>query len=198
MKQVLIIHGGDSFDSYKQYLESLKSRMIDYERIKYHTNWRTWIAEKMPEVDVLLPTFPNSSNAVYDEWKIFFEKIVPFLGDDVQLVGHSLGAMFLAKYLHSHVLPIKARRIILLAAQHDNVHEVEVGDIGSFKVESAEGVEQSTDEVHLFHSHDDPVVPYESLKHIKTNLPTATVHSFSDRGHFLDPTFPELLELLQK
>ncbi len=32
MKQVIMIHGGDSFSSYKTYLDSLKTKDLDYER----------------------------------------------------------------------------------------------------------------------------------------------------------------------
>lgn len=195
MKQVVIIHGGDSFSSYDAYLTALKTRDVDYDRLKYHQRWREWIAVQLPNDDVLLPTFPNGSNANYDEWAIYFKKLIPFLQDGYVLVGHSLGAMFLAKYLHEHILPSKARRIILVAAQHGMQ---EGDDVGSFAVTSASGVEQSTDEVHLFHSEDDPVVPYTSLSHMAADIPTATIHTYTDRGHFNDTTFPEILALLQQ
>lgn len=195
MKQILLIHGGESFNSYDTYINNLKAAAIDYERLKPQKKWKLWIAEQMPEADVLLPTFPNGYNAVYEEWKIYFEKLLPFLNDDVQLVGHSLGAMFLAKYLNSHALEHKVRRLILIAGLHSNDS---VGDSGSFVVESAVNVHKSAEEIHLFHSKDDPVVPFTELAKFQADLPHAVSHIFEDRGHFNDETFPELLEILRQ
>lgn len=195
MKQVLLIHGGDSYGSYDAYIDELKSSAIDYERLKPQQRWKSWVAEQMPEADVLLPSFPNSSNAVYEEWKIYFEKLLPFLRDDVQLVGHSLGAMFLAKYLNAHALTPKVRRVILIAGAYD---EELMGDSGSFVVGSAVNVPKSAEEVHLFHSEDDPVVPFAELAKFQADMPEAIVHTFSNRAHFNDATFPELLELLKR
>lgn len=195
MKQILLIHGGHSFSSYDAYLANLNTSEIAYERLKPQKKWKPWIAEQMPYADVLLPTFPNGYNAVYDEWKICFEKIMPLLGDDVQLVGHSLGAMFLAKYLNDHVLPNPVRRLVLISG---GWNDESVEDLGSFKVTSAKEVAKSAEEIHLFHSKDDPAVPFAELAKFQADLPNAISHVFEDRGHFNDETFPELLEILRQ
>lgn len=190
-----MIHGGDSFSSYKTYLDSLKTKELDYERLKPQKKWKSWVADQMPDADVLLPTLPNGYNAVYDEWCIYFEKLIPFFKDDVRLVGHSLGAMFLTKYLHNHHLPHKVSQLILVAGQYGK----RAGDdLGSFIVSSAKNIDQSAEEIHLFYSKDDPVVDYASIHDYHADLPEAILHSFSDKGHFLDPEFPELLAVLQQ
>jgi hypothetical protein len=173
-------------------MDALRTREIHYDRLKYSPRWREWIAQQLPHDDVLLPTMPNGFNAQYEEWKIYFEKMLPFLHDDFTLVGHSLGAMFLAKYFEEKRLPKKARRIILIAGRHGGP----VGENGSFHVTSSARLPQNSHEVHLFHSMDDPIVPYEDMAKFKSDMPQAVVHSFTDHGHFNDPTFPEMLELL--
>jgi hypothetical protein len=50
---------------------------------------------------------PNPMNARYNEWKILFKKIVLLLDDNVILIGHSLGAIFLVKYLSENKFPKK-------------------------------------------------------------------------------------------
>ena len=193
MKQILIIHGGDSFSSYDAYIRSLRSLEISYDRLRPQKKWKTWLAEQLPEADVLLPTFPNGSNAVYDEWVIYFEKLLPFLNDEVYLIGHSLGAMFLAKYLNEAPLNKPVKKLLLVAGGYD---DESMEDLGSFKVTSAKNLPQSADEIHLFHSKDDPVVPYSELAKFQADLPDAIIHSFENRGHFLDESFPELLAIL--
>lgn len=193
MKQILIIHGGDSFSSYDAYVRSLRSLEISYDRLRPQKKWKTWLVEQLPEADVLLPTFPNGSNAVYDEWVIYFEKLLPFLHDEVYLIGHSLGAMFLAKYLNEAPLNKPVKKLLLVAGGYD---DESMEDLGSFKVTSAKNLPQSADEIHLFHSEDDPVVPYSELAKFQADLPDAIIHSFENRGHFLDESFPELLAIL--
>lgn len=193
-KQVLIIHGGSSFSSYDEYLTNLRQSEITYERITYDRDWRDGLAEALPDADILTPTMPNAANAQFDEWSIKFEKIIPLLGDDVTLIGYSLGAMFLAKYLHSTPLDQPVKQLILLGAGYDE----DVEDYGQFKVTSATGIERSADEIHIMHSKDDFVVPYEALDKYARDVPTATIHRFIDKNHFLDEDFPELLELLKQ
>ena len=194
MKQVLILHGGSSFSSYDTYRDALEQKQIEYERLFYRKRWREWIAEHMTEADVLLPTMPNGDNAHFDEWSIYFEKLLPFFGDEVQLVGHSLGAMFLAKYLQKKPLAKKVQRIVLIAPAYDDTTNE---DSGSFLVTAATRLPESAHDIHLFHSQDDPVVSYAELAKFQSDLPSAIVHSFEDRGHFIDSEFPELLELIR-
>jgi predicted alpha/beta hydrolase family esterase len=195
MKQVVIIHGGSSFNSYESYIANLKTKPVDYERLKPHQKWKQWIAEQMPEADVLLPTLPNGYNASYNEWKIYFEKLLPFLNTDVRLVGHSLGAMFLAVYLNETALPQPVRQLILISGGYNDESTEE---LGSFKVTSAKNLTRSAQEIHLFHSKDDTVVPFGELAKFQTDIPKAVSHIFTDRGHFNDATFPELLDILKQ
>ncbi len=195
MKQIWLIHGGHSFNSYQRYLEDLKNSKINYDRIKLpNKKWRDWLVNQLPEADVLSPSMPNSGNANFDEWKIYFEKLIPFFSEDTRLVGHSLGAMFLAKYLNDHPLPQKVQQIILISGAYDDETSE---DCGSFKVTSAKNLPKSSDEIHLFHSEDDPLVPFAELAKFQKDLPNATSHILKDRGHFLDPEFPEILEILK-
>ncbi len=195
MKQIFIIHGGQSFSSYSAYISNLKSKSIEYECLKYSQRWREWIAQNMPRADVLLPNMPSSDNAQYEEWKIYFEKMIPFFRKDVQLVGHSLGAMFLAKYLQNYPLSHPLRRLILIAGVYDKKVS---GESNSFLPLKTDRLYLSAQEIHLFHSEDDQVVPYTELAKFQADLPSAITHSFIDRGHFIDPTFPELLKILKQ
>lgn len=195
MKQVLIIHGGSSYNSYDSYRSALAAQTLSYDRLLKSQKWRDWLADELHDTAVLLPDFPNKQNAVYDEWCIFFEKLVPFLSSDTQLVGYSLGAMFLARYLNETILPIHLDRIILVSPCYN---DESLEDLGSFKINSAKGVERSAREVHFFHSQDDPISPFTELQKFQKDIPSAISHIFTDRNHFFQPTFPELRDLINK
>ena len=83
MKQIVIVHGGSSFNSYENYLNNLKNSQLHYERLLWAQKWRDWLAQEIVDADVLLPDFPNKQNAQYKEWKIYFEKLLSLLGNDI-------------------------------------------------------------------------------------------------------------------
>ncbi len=192
MTQVFFFHGGDSFNSYEEYLEDLKKKEIDYQRLFKKGRWSQNLAKNLPGVDVLYPSMPNSSNAKYDEWKILFEKLVPFFGDDVRLVGHSLGAMFLAKYLQENPLNKKVQQMHLVAGGFSGL------EYGSFALNSCDKLFDSAEEIFIYHSEDDFVVPFSEFAYFKRELPGAVFCEFKDRNHFLDEDFPEILDNLKK
>jgi len=104
-KQIVIIHGAESFKTYEDYLFSLRNEEISLENLKLHKRWRDTLALELGDgYEVLTPRMPNSTDARYKEWKIWFDKITEFIDDEVVLVGHSMGGIFLAKYLSENIL----------------------------------------------------------------------------------------------
>src|SRR3989338_2804562 len=104
--QVVVIHGGDAFSTHEEYLRFLKDFPLTIERVRPKRDWKSFLPEVLgEEYDVLAPIMPNKTNAQFSEWCLWFEKMFPFLEDDVILVGHSLGGMFLAKYLTEYTFP---------------------------------------------------------------------------------------------
>ncbi|EKE20592.1 MAG: hypothetical protein ACD_7C00516G0001 [uncultured bacterium] len=112
----------------------------------------------------------------------------------VILIGHSQGGIFLAKYLSENNYPKKIGAIMLVAPVYNNTPEV-----GSFKIEkSLNNISTQCEEIHIFHSKDDFVVPFSEMEEYKKELPNAKFHIFEDRGHFLQETFPEIIEEIKK
>lgn len=195
MKQIIVIHGGTTFPSYEDYRHDLELSQLSYERLLASTDWKSTLKPAFSDDDVLLPQMPNKQNAQYDEWAITFQKIIPFFKEDVVLIGHSLGAIFLAKYLHEHPLSAPVSKLILVAAPYDD----ETGEsLGNFKLDSAIGIEAAAKEVHFFFSLDDPIVPITEKPKYQRDAPTAEFHTFSDRQHFWQETLPELIDLIKK
>jgi len=194
-KQIIVIHGGDTFDTYEDYMEFLKDREIDFE--EYRTSkigWKKTLGGELgSEYEVITPTMPNKMNAQYAEWKIWFEKFIPHLEPEIMLLGHSLGGTFLAKYLSEDCFPKTIRATFLIAPAFDAVDaDYSMGDF--IVPESFDLFAKQGGRIFLYGSTDDPVVPPADLGKFSAKLPEATVRRFTDRGHFNQESFPELVE----
>ncbi|HEY4528551.1 MAG TPA: alpha/beta hydrolase [Candidatus Paceibacterota bacterium] len=191
-KQIVVIHGGDTFETYEQYLNFLKNYEINIEKYKTDIDdWKPWLRKILKdEYEVILPVMPNKFNAQYEEWKLWFEKFTPFINDEVILIGHSLGAAFLAKYLSENEFPRKIKAVMLVGAVYDK--DCEGYPLLSFAL--PDKLNLQTSNAMIYHSKDDPVVPFRALEQYQKALPNAQIRIFEDRKHLNQPEFLELLE----
>lgn len=198
MRQVVVIHGGHTFDTYEAYMQYLKEYTVESLDYYRKVGWKGVLQEQLGEAyDVVMPSMPCKQNAKYTEWTIWFEKLLPLLTYDVVLVGHSLGGIFLAKYLAEHTVAYTIRATFLIAAPYDvDANEESLADFvlpGNLSGFAAQG-----GSIFLYQSSDDPVVPCASVSQYEAMLPQATVRMFQDRGHFNQETFPELVDDIKK
>lgn len=196
MQQIVIIHGGTTFQDYDEYLKSLSEKKLDIDRFVYKPKWKELLQDNLgSDYQVLLPSMPNSTNAQYSEWKLWFEHISSLFTDNCILVGHSLGAIFLAKYLSENSLPIKVKATILIAAPYD---DESVEDLTDFKITklSQQLIDQAGRLV-FFNGEDDPVISIHDLQKYQKQLPGAEFNILSAPDHFVRADFPELTSLLK-
>jgi predicted alpha/beta hydrolase family esterase len=194
--QLVILHGGMVYESHEKYLEALRMMPVDASYFVRHKKWKDWIDEQLREAyEIFRPEMPQPRNAQYEEWSIWFERMIPFLRDGVVLVGHSLGGIFLAKYLSQHDLPMNIKATVLVAAPFN---DESIESLGSFCIQgSLERFAKQGGAIHLWFSTDDPVVSFEEYHRYKHALPSAQEKTFTDRGHFSLETFPELESFLR-
>lgn len=192
IQQLVLIHGGNTFNKYESYLQHLND--LEYDPYIQNIKWKDILSSDLGDAfDVIQPKMPNSQNAKYLEWNIWFEKIIPFMRTEITLVGHSLGGIFLAKYLSENTLPIKIKSLHLIAAPFDDKDcDYEMADF--VLMDSLKNIELQCSNIHLYHSEDDFVVPFVDLQKYVNALPSATAHIFKNRNHFLIESFPELLD----
>lgn len=193
MTQVIVLHGGDSFSSHGAYLAFLRDFTIEnLDYLKRKPDWKARLPEVLgSEYEVLAPQMPNKWNARYTEWKLWFEKFLPFFNDGIILVGHSLGASFLTRYLAENDFPVRIKATLLVAG----VYSLDVeGMTEEFTAPvSLDRFAKQSGNIFLYHSEDDPVVPFSELAKYQVALPSAIARTFTDRQHFNQETFPELL-----
>jgi uncharacterized protein len=196
MNQCIIIHGGEAFDSEEQYYTFLENRELDPTKPPYKKR-RDWLAAGIShERQTFMPQMPSPQNATYKARTIRFEKYLSYLGDEkIVLIGYSLWWRFLCKRLSENTFPKHINQLHLVAAciSADGVEWEWSADFG-FDHALLRNLEQQCDEMFLYHSRDDEIVPFAQAELIKSYLPKATLFTFETRNHFFQPAFPELLE----
>jgi uncharacterized protein len=197
MKQILVVHGGTTFSSYDKYLNYLRTKKVQPERLIYAPGWKETLQEQIgTDTQVLLPSMPNGTNAQYTEWKLWFDRIAEIAEDGIILVGHSLGGIFLAKYLSENIFPKKIAATILIAAPYDDESEE---DLGSFALHSiTDTFRHQAGSVTCFYGVDDPVVSIDEMDKYQSQLPKAEFVILPAPDHFARPEFPELIHRLHE
>lgn len=197
-QQILVVHGGTTFDTNDDYISYLKNKEIDLEWLKPRVYWSSTITKELGNKhQVLVPKMPDSTNARYQEWKIWFERIISLLENNLILIGHSLGGIFLAKYLSENTIKKTVKATILIAAPFDDTISKE--SLADFKLpNSLEKFSSQGGKIYLFHSKDDPYISLEQLEKYEKALPKARSIIFTDKQHFNQEDFPELANLIRK
>jgi predicted alpha/beta hydrolase family esterase len=214
MKHLIFIHGGDSFldeSSYQNYLR--EHYAIQYAKPWEESekpDWKKRIAKKWTEkwYTAWYPPMPNKQNARYADWKIVFESILEKIdtGDEVTLVGGSLGGCFLLKYFweiekyHGNTQTESDEPINLLFIQGIHLLAACISEWDFRTPENYHTLGSLGSKVHIWHAEDDRVVPFSTGEMLAQELPNATTHFFwSEKwyGHFHGiESIPELEEII--
>lgn len=199
--QVVFIHGGDSFATNEAFYEYLRAKEYEPHPEPYQ-RWRDDVAAKLEAAgfEWIFLAMPNKQNADYEAWKIWFEKVISFIEseNDTQLVGHSLGACFFLRYFSENDAPFDVSKLhlVALALEQAGVD----GGLGSFAadIKNIPTITSKVGELHLYHSTDDPICPYAHSERVSEAVSGSELHTFTDRHHFIQPEFPELLAEILK
>ncbi len=172
-KTVFIVGGGEVHDTIPAYIKWVELLDITQPRT---SDWKQWLAQTLPwsGYKVVRLQMPDKTNAYYEAWRAMYEKYTIRQKDIV--VGHSLGASFLYNYYQNYD---KTPQLHLVAIAKLNRDDWEVKPYNN--------------DYHFYHSQDDAICPIKTVQPYleKTH---GQVRIFEDRGHFLQPTFVELLK----
>lgn len=194
---VVVIHGGEPFDSYDEYLHYLETRTVTAAHFNPRSDWKARLpADLGSGFKVFLPRMPNGQNAKFREWSIWLSRLAPLLDEEVIFVGESLGGTFIAKELSRQWFPRKVLATILVAAPFTD--EGSPLSLATFKLPSSlEPLGAQGGKIHIFHSEDDPVIPRSHAGMYQRALPGSKVHLLERRGHFNIESFPEIVSLIR-
>jgi predicted alpha/beta hydrolase family esterase len=196
-RNIILIGGGDSFSNREDFLEYLKTVDVrDLPQENPRKSWKYWVKEELSDGYYFdIPSMPNTHNARYDEWKIWFERHLDAVEDSVVLIGLSLGAQFLAKYLIENSVKQEIKGLFLLAGPCGYFEDPDGMDCATFGFKASDlgVIQEKVNEITIMHSKDDFVVPYEHALKYKEALPEAELVTFEDKNHFLVEELPELV-----
>lgn len=195
--QIFFIHGGETFKNRRDYLHFLKTRKISLDKSK---KWSGDYLDKElgSKFEIIRPMMPSKDNAIYEDWRIHFERYIPLLRSNVVLVGNSLGSIFLAKYLSEHKFPKKILSTYLVCPPFDNTlfDEDLVG--GFILKKDLSLLERNTKKLTLLFSKDDDCVPISHADKYAKQLKNATIVRYkSKNGHFRVAKFPEIVKMIK-
>jgi predicted alpha/beta hydrolase family esterase len=174
--------------------------------------WISWIMQQLSKEKIYtcsLP-MPNPKHPIVSKWMEEISRAVDNSQeeDEIILVGHSLGATSVLKYIESNLKNKKIIAAILVSGlisplDPENKDSIFRG-IDSFVVPAIDldKVKGNAERVIVIHSKDDPVVPFWQGEEISKKLDCELVKTETG-GHFYilaEPVryeFPELLEVIK-
>lgn len=194
-QQVIFLNGAVPKENWDSYYDFLRSREYNpYE--EEFKNWNKTLGEKLGnDFEYLRAPFWDIKYADYEAWKIMFEKMFPYLRENLIIATTSLGSTFLMKYMGENEFPFRIQKLFFVCPAIDDTPEEKLGSF-SFDIEHAYNkVQRWVDQIYIYHSTDDELVPYEQSLRLKQYFPEATFREFHDRGHFyLEAELPEIIK----
>jgi predicted alpha/beta hydrolase family esterase len=189
MKNAIIVHGMPSRDEYYNPANPKQSE----------DHWLQWLTRELNARGIVTNAldFPKPYAPVYGTWKEVFERHP--ITTDTLLIGHSLGAGFLVRWLSENKTHVG--KVALVAPFLDLNHNKVGPDFFDFKIDGDMGAR--TKGMAIFIAPEDDKEILESAVMITAHVPTAETMSLVGRGYFtLDvmktEAFPELLDFLLK
>jgi uncharacterized protein len=139
---------------------------------------------------VRCPKMPDEDSPQYAAWRDRIARELAELDGEVSLVGHSLGASILLKYISEERTATPIAGAFLVAAPYWGVEDWEVDEYvlqEDFTSKLPEGLP-----MFFYHSRDDEWVPFAHLALYAEKVPQARFREFDGRGHQFDDDLSEV------
>jgi uncharacterized protein len=133
---------------------------------------------------IIAPEMPDADNPRYQPWRDRIEQELEAIDEEVIFVGHSFGGSVLLKYLAEGSFHRPFRGLFLVSVPNWGPDGWAYDE---FAVPNDIGSRLTASRIYLYHSREDPEVPFAHLSYYQEHLPTATSrlvdgseHSFVD------------------
>ncbi len=137
-----------------------------------------------PSYEVRYPRMPLEEGAQYPDWTARIASALPPPGNEVVLVGHSVGGSVLLRYLCEKPAEASVTGLFVIAAPFWGADDFWDWDEARLPEDAAEKL-ATVPRLFMYHSHDDEVVPFSHLALYSARLPQATIRPLDAGGHQL-------------
>ncbi len=168
-------------------------------------NWFPWLKAELAQLgqEVFVPTMPTPDNQSVASWRDATQKQLPFIfGPDTILVGHSLGAVWVAEILSQRrPAPVKASFFIsgFLHDLGDEWFDSRNHEFTHYPF-NWENIRAMGGDKFVLHGDNDPYVPVAEAEGLANKLGVKPI-LIKDGGHLNAEAgyteFPELLALIE-
>lgn len=140
---------------------------------------------------VRCPAMPEPENPRYENWKETIHRELGVPGSEVILIGHSLGASVVLKYLSEESSRRSITGLFLIAAPYWGKKGWEIDEF----VLREDFVPKLPliPKIFLYHSRDDEWVPFGHLARYAKKFPQATVRKIDGSEHEFGNGLPEMV-----
>jgi predicted alpha/beta hydrolase family esterase len=140
------------------------------------------------EFEILFPKIEKPNSPTYGKFKRMFASVFNEITEPVILIGHSLGASTLLKYLSEEKPRILITGLFLVATPHWG------SDMKEFQLkQNFQASLKDIPSIFLYHSKNDPEVPFSHLQFYKTAFNTATVRELPAKEHTFSKGLSQLV-----
>ena len=140
---------------------------------------------------VIAPAMPNAEDPDYQSWRDAIASLLTDLGDRPILVGHSLGASVLLKFLAEGTYRQPIAGLFLVSTPFWG------SDLPDFALPDDFASRLPESPTFLYHSREDAEIPLSHLRRYQEQLPHATARVIDGSQHSFIHGLPELVGDLQ-
>jgi uncharacterized protein len=143
---------------------------------------------------LIAPEMPDADNPHYQPWRDRIARELEAIAEKVILVGHSFGGSVLLKYLAEGSFRKPVRGLFLVSVPNWGPDGWAYSE---FAAPNDLGSRLPTSRIFLYHSRDDPEVPFGHLAYYQDHLPTATARPIDGAEHSFVEGLPTLVDDIQ-
>ena len=165
-----------------------------------YKNWIPWLKRQLSKrkINCIVPSFPTPYKQDYESWskvlKAYFE--IGYITEDTTFITHSLGGIFIIKFLIEN--KIKIKMIITIAGFNNLEFDDDMSLYKSFySVDDLSKIELYSLERISLYSDNDPYVPIDAAEEFADEIISNKV-LINNAGHFNEKyNYTEFGELLK-
>ncbi|XP_071490576.1 serine hydrolase RBBP9-like [Diadema antillarum] len=161
-----------------------------------NANWYAWLRDQLLKegIQVILRSMPDPEVARESIWIPFMHKEMG-CDEKTVIVGHSSGAVAANRYAEKY----KVHGIVVVSPCVTHLGDENERASGYYsRPWEWQSIKENTNCIAIFGSDTDPFIPLREIQEVVDNLQPDETHIIPHRGHFMERTFPELLDVVRK